>query len=217
MALNIRKTEEELIKKKIIEDEYGLLPEGRLARLKRKFRELRERKPSVKKTTLDIVPYKGIIDAKNNFIINKNGFADVLLMQGYNLPGMSESAQMNLINSYNQLLCMYVYPFKNITIYTPIDTSEQQKYYKNLAARTTNKKLKRKLMETYFEMKYFSENDYNKEFYVIIYADTVEELRECRDDFIRYAGSISIHQIPYRRKKSLYFRLNNPSKTMVTG
>ena len=137
-------------------------------------------------------------------------FMDVLQLEGYNLSSMSAAERNEVIKQYEMLIKLYVYPFKIVTMYMPLDTRLQQNYYKRQAELASNPTYKRLLMEQYYEFKYYEENNFNKEFYIFLYGDTVEELRECRNDFFAYSGLLKVSTISYEKKKSIFFRLNNP-------
>lgn len=210
MVLDTTKKEKELIQKGFIRDNQ---PSKR-----NRFNWWRKEKGTkgskeTRKTTFDLVPYREIVGA-GNYIRLEEGFLDILELEGYNLGGMSDSEIREIIYYYESLVKLYVLPIKVVTIYTPLDTSRQQRYYLNLAAKTTNPEHKYLLHRAYTEMKWFGENNYNKEFYVFLYADTVEELREARQDFIRYSGNLHFHDVTYKKKRDLFFRLNNPTSAI---
>lgn len=211
MVLDTTKKEKELIQKGFIRDTSPSKAK-RFAWWKKEKSE----KPLVKetrKTTFDLIPYREVVGT-GNYIRLEDGFVDVLELEGYNLGGMSDGEIREIIYYYETLVKLYVLPIKVVTIYTPLDTSRQQRYYLKLAAKTTNPEHKFLLHRAYNEMKWFGENNYNKEFYVFLYADTVEELREARQDFIRYSGNLKFHDVTYKKKRDLFFRLNNPTSTI---
>ena len=212
MVLDTTKKEKQLIKEGYIPDKA----QGKVT-LKHKFKQLltskKKQMRATRKTSFDLLPYKGIA-TRDNFIRYKEGFAEVLELEGYNLGGMSDAEIYEIIDYYETLVKLYVLPFKMSTIYTPLDTTKQQQYYLNLASSTQNPKYKNLLHRTFLEMKWFAENNYNKEFYAIIYGDTVAELREAVGDFLRYCGQLKFKKVPYKKKRAFYFRLNNPSSAI---
>ncbi|TLQ49495.1 hypothetical protein FEZ33_00470 [Ruoffia tabacinasalis] len=207
MKFDTRKKEKELIKKKFIPDKKGVLnKKKRFSRVKKN----QKTKSQKNLTTLDLLPYKTVVGEDNVLQLNE-GFMDILELKGYNMAGMDNEDLLHVIYQYESLVKMYVFPFKLITLYSPLDTSAQQKYYLDLINETTNLKHKKLLMETYYEMKWFQNNNYNKEFYFMIYADTLEELRECRNDFMQYKGDLSVGRITLEKKRAILFKLNNPT------
>lgn len=207
MKFDTRKKEKELIKKKFIPDKKGVLNKKKRFSKVKKNKKTKSQKNS---TTLDLLPYKTVVGEDNVLQLNE-GFMDILELKGYNMAGMDNEDLLHVIYQYESLVKMYVFPFKLITLYSPLDTSAQQKYYLDLINETTNLKHKKLLMETYYEMKWFQNNNYNKEFYFMIYADTLEELRECRNDFMQYKGDLSVGRITLEKKRAILFKLNNPT------
>ncbi|MDO4432023.1 MAG: hypothetical protein Q4B80_01775 [Aerococcaceae bacterium] len=201
--LDTNKQEQALKKQRLLDSD----DEIRLT-LRERLKNKLKRPTSVKKTTFDLLPYTGVIGTEN-FIVSKGRFMEIFQLQGYNLDAMGDHLE-RVLHAYDELNRLYVYPFKVVTIYTPLDTMAQQRYYLNLAQQTDNPLYKKELMTSYYEMKYFSEHELNKEFFIFIYADTLEEIRECREDFLRYSGVLKILSIPYRKKKAVLFKLNNP-------
>lgn len=207
--VDTKKREKELIKRRYIADK----PKKKtLAQKLRGIFPKKKAKSSIRKTTADILPYKGTIGS-DALIEFKDGFVEVLLLEGYNFAGMGESL-WDVLYDYEMLIKLYVAPFKMITIHTPINTTEQQRYYLKLAEQTTDPNRKKLLMENFYEMRYFAEHEQNKEFYIFLYGDTVKELLEARADFLRYCGTLKIKRISLNRKKSVFFRLNNPTSTL---
>lgn len=210
MHLDLNKQEKALVKAKIIKQE-----KGKSSNKKGLWPFFQKKGPtsSLRKTTLDIMPYKGTIGSKEHFIVGKNKFYDLLRIVGVNFNGLSQRALWDIVYQYEALLKLYVMPFKVITIYTPLETSATQHYYAELASFTETPKHKEILMENYFEMKWLSEHKLNKEFFVLLSGETVQDLRECRKDFINFAGSIKLLPVPLKQKRELYFRLNNPTSS----
>lgn len=206
MKFDTRKKEKELIKKKFIPEKKGTKRKKHFSKVKKNVKV----KGQKNLTTLDILPYKTIVGEDNVLQLN-DGFMDILELKGYNMAGMDNDDLLHVIYQYESLVKMYVYPFKLVTLYSPLDTSLQQKYYLDLINQTTNLKHKKLLMESYYEMKWFQDNNYNKEFYFMIYADTLEELRECRNDFMQYKGALSVSLITLEKKRAILFKFNNPT------
>ncbi|MGO4936996.1 hypothetical protein ACTQ54_05040 [Fundicoccus sp. Sow4_H7] len=206
MKFDTRKKEKELIKKKFIPEKEGTKRKKHFSKVKKNVKV----KGQKNLTTLDILPYKTIVGEDNVLQLN-DGFMDILELKGYNMAGMDNDDLLHVIYQYESLVKMYVYPFKLVTLYSPLDTSLQQKYYLDLINQTTNLKHKKLLMESYYEMKWFQDNNYNKEFYFMIYADTLEELRECRNDFMQYKGALSVSRITLEKKRAILFKFNNPT------
>lgn len=206
MKFDTRKKEKELIKKKFIPEKEGTKRKKYFSKVKKNVKV----KGQKNLTTLDILPYKTIVGEDNVLQLN-DGFMDILELKGYNMAGMDNDDLLHVIYQYESLVKMYVYPFKLVTLYSPLDTSLQQKYYLDLINQTTNLKHKKLLMESYYEMKWFQDNNYNKEFYFMIYADTLEELRECRNDFMQYKGALSVSLITLEKKRAILFKFNNPT------
>lgn len=211
MKFDTRKKEKELIKKKFIPAKEDVKRKKRFSKVK-----MNEKVKGQKNlTTLDILPYKTIVGEDNVLQLN-DGFMDILELKGYNMAGMDNDDLLHVIYQYESLVKMYVYPFKLVTLYSPLDTSVQQKYYLDLINQTTNLKHKKLLMESYYEMKWFQDNNFNKEFYFMIYADTLEELRECRNDFMQYKGDLSVSRITLEKKRAILFKFNNPTSKIFT-
>ena len=210
--LNIEKKQKELIKRGILsstdDKKFSLFD-----KFKHKQKQLQTK--LTRKSTFDILVYKGVIDRKEKFIEYKDGFVELLALQGYNLAGMSHAAIEDILIQYENLIKLYNYPIKLITIYTPVETTTQQKYYASLASKTQNPIHQQILMENYYEMKWFTDNRLNKEFYVFLYADSVQELKELRADFTSYCGSLQFSRITYHKKKSIFFRMNNPTSVAL--
>lgn len=207
MKFDTRQQEKELIRK-------GYIPSDKKKKSKFKlFNKNKNEKKLPAQTTLDIMPVKGLV-GRENFIRLENGFTDIFELQGYNLAGASDAEIWGVIKQYENLVKLYVMPMKVLTLYTPLDTKKQQDYYLRQAKQATNPTHRDILMNNYYEMQFFEQNNYNKEFYIQIFADTVQELRENRQDFMQYKGTLNIAEVPLKKKRAIFFRLNNPTTTV---
>ena len=212
--LDLQKETQKLEKQKYIQSSRKET-QTRFEQFKERIKKSKKNPVMVRKTVLDVLPYKSFIHDRLHFIQYKEGFVEVLALQGYNLSGINQDALYDIVYSYRDLIKMYVYPFKVLSLNTPLDTTPQQRYYKKLAQKAKSNIQKQLLMETYYEMKWFSENENNKEFFVLLYAETVSELIENREDFMRYAGSLNIVPITPYKKKTVFFKLNNPMSPIL--
>lgn len=209
--LDTTKLEKQLIEERYLEDTRETKPS-----FWERFFKKKKVTTDKRATTKQLLPYVGTV-GKDNFIVYKERFVEVLMLQGYNLDTMSGAQLQRLIGEYDTLNRLYVYPFKVLTLHTPTDTYSQQRYYMKLAQKATNPIQKRILMENYHEMKYFAEHENNKEFFIFLYADTLEELQECRTDFLHYKGSLKIYPVPLHKKKAVFFKLNNPMTSVLVN
>lgn len=207
--LDIQKEIRELERKKYLEATRKETQRP-IDRFREHLKRLRKPPKVVRKTVLDVLPYKCFVNDRMHFIQFKEGFVEILALQGYNLNGINQDALADIVYSYRDLIKLYVFPIKILSLHTPLDTAPQQRYYQNLARKSMNPIHQQLLMENYYEMKYFSENELNKEFFVFLYAETISELIEYRDDFLTYAGNLKFLSLTPYRKKTVLFRLNNP-------
>lgn len=207
MKFDTREQEKRLI-------EQGYIPSENKEKKKFGLFGRKKDKPELPaQTTLDIMPVKGLA-GRENFIRLENGFTDIFELQGYNLAGSSDAEIWGILKQYETLVKLYVMPMKVLTLYTPLDTKKQQNYYLKQAKKAKNPIHREILMNNYYEMLHFEQNNYNKEFYIQIFADTVQELREYRQDFLQYKGSLNIAEVPLKKKRAIFFRLNNPTTTV---
>ncbi|MGY3725462.1 hypothetical protein SAMN05421767_10412 [Granulicatella balaenopterae] len=206
MEFNVTKRKKELIKKKIIVDDRTMSKQEK----KKKEKEEKQAMKLAKKSS-EVVPVSGITSFGNDkFIRLKNGFAEVFQIGGYNLQGMDPSEIRSIIYEYEALAVMYVLPYKIITMNIPVDTTKQQQYYREQLENTDDLIKKGTLNVSLAEMEVFNEETHNKEFFVMIYGQTIEELRENCNDFLTYCGRLNIYKIPMKKKRILLFRMSNP-------
>lgn len=184
------------------------------ASVKLSFQEKRKNakmKRSLKKI-LDVHPVKGWGSYdEESFIRYSGGFFEVVKMRGHNLFGMKQEEFKQIMDSYAALSSLYEPPFKIMSIHSPVDTTDQQNFYRT-AYQNAEKDFQRSILEKkYSELSFIGKYRQMEEYYVFIYGYDEDKLRDNLNDFYKCCGMLVMEQLKKEEKVQLLFRMNNPS------
>lgn len=186
-----------------LEDEMSHDPHSKVSKVKHK-------RIKVPRSILEKSPLMGWGGTEEEaFIKYKLGYFEVLQLKSYNLFGMSADEAYGLIESYGDLARLYVPPFKVILMHFPVQTGEQQSYYKELLKQTTIQTHRVILNKKLSEHEFIENNRYDKEYYVMIFGYSLEVLRSNLQEFYNYKGSIKLLDVRKSKKQDIMFQLNN--------
>lgn len=171
----------------------------------------RKTRKQVKKM-LDIHPVKGWGEStEENFIRYSGGFFEVVKMRGHNLFGMKQEEFKQIMNSYGSLSSLYEPPFKILSIHSPVNTIEQQNFYKN-AYQNADVSFQRSILEKkYSELAFIGKYRQMEEYFIFVYGYDEEKLRENLSDFYKCCGMLVMEQLAREEKVQLLFRMGNPT------
>lgn len=176
---------------------------------------------------IKLLGYKGLTPTKDAFIILKDegdGYADMLTIRGQGVETMAAKQQMFVIEGYMGFLRAFLEDSKVIVSPFPADTSAQQRYSSKMYAavtdrlrQTTDPKQRRQLQT---RLRYINDQLqtnvqvekelYNQEYILLIFGRNVRQLRDLRDNAIRWGGSsVILSQMDRKHKKEAMFRINN--------
>ncbi|WP_025731355.1 DUF5592 family protein [Heyndrickxia ginsengihumi] len=171
--------------------------------------EENNKKVAVPKTTLDILPYVAIDE---NYIEMKNGYSDIMRIQGIDLYSLNEDDRQRLIYSRTSLFRSFGPDIKEIAINYPSNTKEQRYYWTLKKQKTTNPLHLEFIERKLYELEYLEKNKTDREFYIQIFADSIDQLEERKNQIVRtLQTSLPILPTTKEKKEKLLFIMNNPN------
>lgn len=164
------------------------------------------------KKILDVHPVKGWGESEEeSFVRYTGGYFEVVKMKGHNLFGMKQAEFKQIMNSYAALSSLYEPPFKIMSIHSPVNTIDQQNFYKN-AYQKSEESFQRSILEKkYSELAFIGKYRQMEEYFVFIYGYDEEKLRENLNDFYTCCGLLVMENLTREEKVQLLFRMGNPS------
>jgi len=176
----------------------------------------KEKPPKIKPQITDILPYSHIegeyIRVRKYFI----GYIDILQVQTTDILSKSESEVEKYIADQTSFLRTYLESFKEIDLNFPTNCTRQRAYWeKKLDKAKTDVQIQfieRKL----YEFDYLEENRTNREFFIMLFAETTDELSRNIRDFKRLSqNSFPIQDITNQKKIDVLYLLNNQNSKVI--
>lgn len=177
---------------------------------RKEVKKFKQVKKQVKKI-LDVHPIKawGGTDSEN-FLRYTNGYFEVVRMRGHNLYGMQMKEFEQIMKSYEALSSLYEPPMKIMSIHSPVNTYNQQNFYKSAYQKATEGFQRSILEKKYSELAFIGKYRQAEEYFIFIYGYSEEKLRENLADFYTCCGLLTMEKLTREEKVQLLFRMNNP-------
>ncbi|MBC1604477.1 hypothetical protein HCJ39_07100 [Listeria rocourtiae] len=183
-----------------------------------KVRKVRKKKIKIPRKTTEVSPLLGWGGTpEQSFVRYKAGYFEILQIRGYNLFGMSVDDVYRLIDSFTNFSRLYVKPFKIMLMHFPVPTSRQQDYYKKVIQRTKVVNHQKILQRKLAEHQHIANHRYNKEFFLVLYAPTVDQLQEEIMSIEQFSGYLEINPIKRQKKTQMIYKLNNMNARILVN
>lgn len=176
---------------------------------------------------LDFLPYKGFTQDSDHFLIlsdEDDGYAELLNIQGQGISTMSLAQQELVLEGFQNFLRTALDDMKVIISPFPADTSPQQTYhtkrYQKLMQEIRRVSDPRRQEQLRAQIRYTEDQRntaiqvekqlYNEEFILMIFSKSRKDLRNIRENFIRWGGKSLIFQpLSLEKKEATLYRINN--------
>lgn len=180
------------------------------------FINKKEKPPRIRPQITDILPYSHVEDKYIRLRKGYVGYAEILQIQTTDILSKNEIEVEQYIAGQTGFLRTYLDSFKEINLNFPTNCTTQRDYWeKKLASSTTE--VQRKFIERkLYEFDYLEENRTNREFFVMLFSSTVEELQRKARDFKRLSkSSFPVYDIDTQKKTEILFLLNNQNSKII--
>ena len=171
----------------------------------------KKKKPSVRKTILDIVPIRSISE-KGYYNMDDGSYVDLLQIQSKDLINSSEDEVEYDCLKFAKLYRLYAEPVKIACINFPCDYSKQKRFLEYKIKSTKNTIFKEQLQKKLDELVWLEKHNTTREYYYMIFSETEEGLeKNIRTMFSvlgRGRGGL-VEKISYEKKKEILFRVLN--------
>lgn len=183
-----------------------------------KVRKVRRKKIKIPRKTTEVSPLLGWGGTpEQSFVRYKSGYFEILQIRGYNLFGMSVDDVYRLIDSFTNFSRLYVKPFKIMLMHFPVPTTRQQDYYKKVIQQTKVVNHQKILQRKLAEHQHIANHRYNKEFFLVLYAPTVDQLQEEIMSIEQFSGYLEINPIKKQKKVHIVYKLNNMNSRILVN
>lgn len=180
------------------------------------FKKKKDSPPKIGAGVLDIVPYSHF---DGNFIYMRKGYVgymDILQIDTTDINSKHRDEVEQYIGGQLGFLRTYLDSFKEIDLNFPTNCSTQREYWEGKLDEATSE-IQRKFIERkLFEFDFLEENRTNREFFIMVFGKTKEELeRKIRDFKNLSSASFPALNISNEKKQDILYLLNNQNSKIT--
>ena len=181
--------------------------------------------PNLDSSILKLFNYKAITADHDHLIVARDGsYMDLINIRGHGLYSLTYEQQNIVLSDYHRFLQVFLPDHKYIITPFPVDTSPQKSFWgeryikvSNQLRRETNAIRRNQLQTQLYYIRIKQNNNilveqllHSEEFYLLIFGEDKEEVRDKRSSSINSGGeALIMSQITLEKKKEILFRINN--------
>lgn len=170
--------------------------------------------PKIPQFITELIPISDYDDLNQCFLFRDGRLFDIMQLECKNLYTMSsDEKQMDMLH-YSKLYKTYGDDIKIVGINYPTDTTLQQAYLRHKLEVTDNPVFKKRLKDKLNEMELISEKSFDREYFLIVFAEDEKALRDNRNILtatLSALGNPLIREISKEKKIRLLAKINNKS------
>ena len=199
-------------------EQYALFDERKTEKRKRKHRATKPRKKKrqmVKASIADIIPIRDMTDNGCFELQENKGYMDVLQLQSKDIYSTSTQETEYDIMMIAKFFQSYSHDIKIVSMNFPVDMQKQLDAINYKIARNTAPLYERFLLNKRDELQFLETHRTNREFYLYIYASSLKQLSEYRNNCRRYLSRVApLLKLPEEKKLDLIYKLNNQNSKL---
>ena len=159
---------------------------------------------------LNLIDVKRYESSSNYFYRKNKKYMDILQIESSDIFSISDSEMEDINFMFRQLYNLLRSDIKIVCMMFPTDIQSQLAHINKLIDKTTNRAVLSVLEEEKATLENISLEQTNKEFYLFIYADSMNELLEKRREILSAMSKMNgIKEISYSKKETILFKMNN--------
>ena len=155
---------------------------------------------------IPVISYDDMLGA----FVTRNGFMDIYGIRTVNVQALSEYEQDYLIAQHFRFLQNYGDDFKMVSVVFPVDLTEQRMFLVKKYESTENPYSRRIIEEKLRELETLENNNIERDYYYIIYAEDREGMRKNQ---VRLESLLQndVRMLTVEKKVDILRQLNNQS------
>ncbi|ASF38187.1 hypothetical protein CEH05_03300 [Halobacillus halophilus] len=193
------------------EEQQALFDERAKRRKKYKTPKARKKKrEAVKASMADILPIQDMTSDGSFELQENKGYMDVMQLQSKDIYSPSTQETEYDIMMMAKFFQSYAHDIKVVSMNFPVDMQKQLDAIHRKIAQNTAPLYERFLLKKRDELQFLETHRTNREFYLYIYASSLKQLSEYRNNCRRYLGRVTpIIELTDEKKLDLIYKLNN--------
>lgn len=171
------------------------------------------KKEYVLRKTPTLLPF---LDITEDFILMKNDvYMDILQITPKDLQSLTDDELNRHLLLEARAYRSYAPNYKIIALNFPSNTERQQQYWLRKKEHPTNPLLLRFIERKLFELRFLEQERPNREFFVFIYASSLQLLEDLKNQLIRgMRQSFSLQMLSIEKRQDVLFLLNNQNSKL---
>lgn len=179
--------------------------------------EIKEKKPTVKRSIAEIIPVIDITP-RGHFELKNNEFMNIFQIQSEDLYSKNKGEKEYYIYSQAYFRQAYSDPIKEVAMNFPCETKKQQANLQKKLVRCQNPLHERFLKQKLEELRFLEAARTNREYFLFIYGKTEELLEERSHAAKRFLQrSSSLIEIDVEKKIDILYKLYNQNSKIGSG
>lgn len=166
----------------------------------------------LRKGTKELIEIVGYDSLHNCYACKDNTLIDFVQIVAKDLINAADDDVNYDCMKFAKLYKLYAPDLKIVCVNFPVDTSEQQEYFRYKIKTTKNHAYKKILNRRLKELEWIAKNNTAREYFYMMFLKDYDELDKCRDiiENTLKAGML-VQFIDEEKKDQILFRMNNKS------
>lgn len=168
-----------------------------------------------KASVADIIPIRDMTQDGAFELQQGKGYMDIVQLQSKDIYSPSTQETEYDILMLAKFLQSYAQDIKIVSMNFPVDMQKQLDAINHKIAQNTSPLYERFLLKKREELQFLETHRTNREFYLYIYASSIKQLSEYRNNCRRYLGRVApMKALPDEKKLDLLYKFHNQNSKL---
>ncbi|WP_173915949.1 hypothetical protein [Halobacillus sp. Marseille-Q1614] len=193
------------------EEQQALFDERAERKVKDRNSKTGKKKRELAKASIaEVIPIQDMTPDGSFELQRNKGYMDVMQLQSKDIYSPSTQETEYDIMMMAKFFQSYAHDIKVVSMNFPVDMQKQLDAIHRKIAQNTAPLYERFLLKKRDELQFLETHRTNREFYLYIYASSLKQLAEYRNNCRRYLGRVTpIIELTDEKKLDLIYKLNN--------
>ncbi|MCB2309252.1 hypothetical protein LGL08_22195 [Clostridium estertheticum] len=183
--------------------------------IKQASKKEKEKIKQIPSKVTDVLPF---LDIKNDYIIQKDEVMDIIEIEGKDILSLTVNELERDINIFHTFYKTVKIDTKLVSMNFPVNAQKQKDYIDYKISKTNNQIYKVFLKDKKNELEYLEKNRTNKEYYLFLFAPSIEILKAVKKTVNRtISNALNTRSLTIEKKKLILYKLNNKNSKIDTG
>ena len=158
------------------------------------------------------------LDITKTYILQKDEVMDIIEIEGKDILSLTQNELERDINIFHTFYKTVNIDTKLVSMNFPVNAQKQKDYIQYKINKTDNQIYKVFLQDKKNELEYLEKNRTNKEYYLFLFAPSVEVLKSVKNTVNRtISNALNTRSLTREKKKLILYKLNNKNSKIDTG